>query len=253
MKTPRQSHCSGRVSERVYGWSPKGAIAMAGSLQSKDSILLADIISLKPLQCIFMKTHIGVIVIVTIFVIPTLAMGGSFVSSLIQGKSPSEAITILGQQMDSIFGRVSTLEIEQANTNQEIEMLKIENENLRLKTEQVSNQTEQIRTNEDRKSRCSLLASQIDAKENVITQPFEDKIKPLNDELRNLRVIEQQQKVGTGGLSPEEYKELRSKIDSLRKQIDVISIEMEKAVDALRGAPEMRTLINELNIVLKCA
>lgn len=200
-----------------------------------------------------MKKHIGLIVLVAIFALPTVAMGGSFVSSLIQGKSPSEAIVILGEQLDLLFGRISTLETEQASTNLEIERLKLENENLRLKTENASTQTEQLRANEDRKSRCASLASQIDVKENAIKQPFENRIKPLNDELRGLKLSERQQQAGTNDFSLEEFKELKSKIDSLRKQIDAIDLEMEKAVDILRATPEMKALINELNNVLLCA
>lgn len=249
LKTPRQSHCSGRVPERVYGWGRKVPSQWRGVFSRKTQFSPLIIISLKPLQCIFMKKYIWVIAFVAIFALPTVAMGGSFVSSLIQGKSPSEAITILGEQLDSLFGRVSTLEVEQANTSQEIEKLKLENENLKLKAEQVSTQTEQIRTNEDRKLRCASLASQIDAKEKVVTQPFKDRVQPLNDELRQLSI----QKSKSDNLSPGEFRELRDKIDSLRKQIDAINLEMEKAVDVLKATPEIRALYYELNNVLLCA
>lgn len=51
---------------------------------------------------------IGVLIGVVAF--PTIAIGGSFTVSLIQGKSIPEAIQILAQQIDSLIGRVETLE-----------------------------------------------------------------------------------------------------------------------------------------------
>lgn len=197
----------------------------------------------------FLKSHIIGIALGAILGLPAIVLGGSFTTSLIQGKTPSEAIVILGEQLDSLFGRVSTLETEQANTNLEIERLKLENENLRLETENVSIQTEQFRANEDRKLRCASLANQIDAKENTVKQPFEDKIKPLNDDLRQLSI----QKSEAENISIEDSRELKSKIDSLKKQINAINLEMEKEVDILRATPEMEALINELNNILLCA
>lgn len=41
---------------------------------------------------------------------PTVTLGGTFVSSLIQGKSVPEAIEILTQQIESLIGRVTALE-----------------------------------------------------------------------------------------------------------------------------------------------
>lgn len=41
---------------------------------------------------------------------PTIALGGTFISSLIQGKTVEEAIQILAEQIDSLIGRVTILE-----------------------------------------------------------------------------------------------------------------------------------------------
>ena len=51
---------------------------------------------------------------------PTVALGGTFVSSLIQGKSVPEAIQILAGQIDVLIGRVEMLEAKQ--TEQESEL-----------------------------------------------------------------------------------------------------------------------------------
>lgn len=197
----------------------------------------------------FFKSHIFGIILGIILAVPTVTLGGSFVNSLIQGKTPSEAVVIIGEQLDSLFGRVSNLETEQVTTNLEIEKLKLENENLRLKAEQISDQTKQIRANEDRKTRCSSLASQINQKEEQVRQPFEERIRPLNTELRQLMT----QKSQGDSFTPESFNELKTKIEAKRKEIDVINLEMEKAVDSLRETTEMKALLNELNNILLCA
>jgi hypothetical protein len=51
---------------------------------------------------------------------PTIALGGSFVTSLIQGKTPAEAVTIIAEQLDALFGRVAVLETKQAETDESI-------------------------------------------------------------------------------------------------------------------------------------
>ena len=42
--------------------------------------------------------------------VPTTVIGGSLVSSLVSGKTPSEAIVILGENLDLLLGRVETIE-----------------------------------------------------------------------------------------------------------------------------------------------
>lgn len=79
--------------------------------------------------CIFMKEKIKYIIIgglIGIIVFPTITLGGSFVSSLIQGKTVDEAIQILAQQIDSLIGRVEVIETKQA----ELETKQTEQERL---------------------------------------------------------------------------------------------------------------------------
>lgn len=89
-----------------------------------------------------MKIKILAIVLGVVIGLPVVALGGSFTTSLIQGKTPSEAIQILGEQIDLTLGRVENLESQQVQTSEnvnvaqlEIERLKLENENLKLKTQ----------------------------------------------------------------------------------------------------------------------
>jgi len=94
-----------------------------------------------------MKYKIILIVLALIVGFPTVALGGSFTVSLIQGKTPAEAVQIIAEQMDSLFGRVESLETQQIQTNEsidatqlEIERLKLENENLRLEAAKTTRQ-----------------------------------------------------------------------------------------------------------------
>ncbi len=55
--------------------------------------------------------------------LPTISLGGTFVSSLIAGKTPEEAVQILGEQLDSLIGRVETIETQQASQEETIQLL----------------------------------------------------------------------------------------------------------------------------------
>lgn len=85
---------------------------MAGSLQSQDSILPADHYQLKTATVNFLKSHIIGIALGAILGLPAIVLGGSFTASLIQGKTPSEAIQILSERIDVLSGRVQELEEE---------------------------------------------------------------------------------------------------------------------------------------------
>jgi len=63
-------------------------------------------------------------ILIGIVAFPTIAIGGSFVVSLIQGKSVEEAVQILAEQIDSLIGRVEIIETKQA----EIETKQLEQE-----------------------------------------------------------------------------------------------------------------------------
>lgn len=56
---------------------------------------------------------------------PTIVLGGSFVSSLIDGKTIDEAVQILAEQIDSLIGRIEIIETKQAGQEQFIQELQI--------------------------------------------------------------------------------------------------------------------------------
>ena len=65
-------------------------------------------------------------VLIGLIAFPTITFGGSFVSSLIQGKTIEEAIQILAEQIDILIGRVEVIETKQA----ELETKQTEQERL---------------------------------------------------------------------------------------------------------------------------
>jgi len=73
---------------------------------------------------IIRTTLIGILVGVIAF--PTISLGGTFVVSLIQGKTVQEAVQILAEQVDSLIGRVETVEtkqVEQEETISEVQSI----------------------------------------------------------------------------------------------------------------------------------
>lgn len=99
----------------------------------------------------FTYKKLAVLVLVILLGVPSVSMAGSLVVSLVQGKTPAEAVQIIAEQLDTLIGRVQTLETKQAeNTGDieqskiEIERLKLENENLRLKNDNLSQETERV-------------------------------------------------------------------------------------------------------------
>lgn len=158
----------------------------------------------------FLYKKIAIAVLAVLVGVPTVSMAGSITTSLIQGKTPSEAISILAEQIDLLTGRVASLEDKQtqleadvsqnkSDTELEIERLKLENENLRLKTDEVLSGTAETRANEARKKQCSELAAQINAKEQVVRAPFEEQIEPLRAQVEPLENQMRELKIsGTG-------------------------------------------------------
>jgi hypothetical protein len=53
-------------------------------------------------------------ILIGIIAFPTITLGGTFASSLIQGKTVTEAVQILSGQIDSLIGRVGALEAQQS-------------------------------------------------------------------------------------------------------------------------------------------
>lgn len=153
----------------------------------------------------FLYKKIAIAVLAILVGVPTVSMAGSLTTSLIQGKTPSEAVSILAEQIDTLTGRVASLEDKQMEVELEIEKLKLENENLRLKTDEVLTGTAQTRANEVRKAQCAELAAQIGEKEKVVRAPFETQIEPLQNQLRELSTSIRASETDTDGFKSLSY------------------------------------------------
>jgi len=84
-----------------------------------------------------MKIYLLKIFLIIIVGIPIIASGSSFVSSLVQGKTPTEAVSILGEQLDSLLSKVSDVESKQNSIDERIALLESENKVLQEKTKEI--------------------------------------------------------------------------------------------------------------------
>ena len=55
-------------------------------------------------------------ILIGLIAFPSITLGGTFVVSLIQGKTVEEAIQILAEQIDTLIGRVEVLEVKQSKS-----------------------------------------------------------------------------------------------------------------------------------------
>jgi len=102
-------------------------------------------------------------VVIGVFAIPTIALGGSVTISLIQGKSVPEAIQILAQQIDSLVARVEVLETEQSSFGEQQEVL----EGKQAKQEQIIQELETAITQQKAERQAEL-------EQGKICQEYED-------------------------------------------------------------------------------
>lgn len=215
-----------------------------------------------------MKKTIIIITIAIFAGIPTLALGGAFTSSLIQGKSPAESIDILAGQIDAIFGRVEHIESQQSQSDKdinaaqlEIERLRLENENLKLETAKIDSETKDIRIEKSRHDRCAELGKQIGNKEADIRAPYLERINSLRKEYIDLKAISKGRSyskiLGTPDIestevSVEEAAQAEEKAKTKQAEINTVNEEMDQAIKLFLGTPEIKNLIEEADKLL-CA
>lgn len=110
-----------------------------------------------------MTKKLTYIILAIVLGVPSVSAASSVTVSLIQGKTPSEAMEILAGQIDGLIGRVSVLEEAKIKTDQdinelragqgqtsaevnqtqlEIERLRLENENLKIQAEMMTKNRE---------------------------------------------------------------------------------------------------------------
>jgi len=211
--------------------------------------------------------------------VPSVSMAGSFAVSLVQGKTPSEAVQIISEHIDLLSGRVASLEYKQVqlesdvsknkgNTEREIERLKLENENLRLKTDEALTGTARTRANEARSTQCAEGALQIGTKVEAVSSPFRAQMKPLHEEISVLQhqLLEKKRGPVSDASDSNDAETHKARLNALqeairaieaqikvkRDEVNVISVEMNKSLETLRSTAEFKTLQDRL-VALLCA
>lgn len=98
-----------------------------------------------------MKKKLIILAFIVFLGLPSVSLAGSFVVSLVQGKTPDEAVQIIAEQVSGLLARVDVLEIKQdqttthlTSTDADIEKLKLENANLILQNENLKIQSGNI-------------------------------------------------------------------------------------------------------------
>lgn len=57
-----------------------------------------------------MNKKLGILLGIGLLLVPTAVLGNSFITSLVDGKTPSEAISIISEQFDVLLGRIDSIE-----------------------------------------------------------------------------------------------------------------------------------------------
>jgi|AntAceMinimDraft_18_1070375.scaffolds.fasta_scaffold230369_1 uncharacterized coiled-coil protein SlyX len=91
-------------------------------------------------------------ILIGVISFPTISLGGTFVSSLIQGKTAEEAVQILAEQIDSLIGRMGVVEIKQAEQGQTVSELQnlIDQQKETIDQLELQQQTAQAQITRDR-------------------------------------------------------------------------------------------------------
>ena len=82
----------------------------------------------------YKKVLIGLLMVVV--GLPATTIAGSITASLIQGKTPSEAVYILAEQIDTLGSKIGLIESNQQQIQEDLEVLMQENENLKEQLDQ---------------------------------------------------------------------------------------------------------------------
>ncbi len=134
----------------------------------------------------------------TVIGVPTLVFSGTFASELAGGKTPSEAIYSIAEEVGYLFGRVSELEADQAKfasttaeaqreIARQVESLKTQNEELKANTDSYKTQTESLKKeNENIKAGIQEAYDYTDSVNESLSEVIEKNILPT--EVRRLEL-----------------------------------------------------------------
>lgn len=117
----------------------------------------------------FTYKKLAIAMLAVLLGVPSVSAAGSIAASLIQGKTPAEAVQILAEQISSLTGRIEQVESAQVQTQTDIEELKdadqalidqqqAENEALRQQLADQQTQIEKQVAQREKDLRCEELS-----------------------------------------------------------------------------------------------
>jgi len=188
----------------------------------------------------FPYTKLAIGALVVLLGVPSVALGGSFASSLIQGKTPAEAVEVIAEQVDVLFGRVQELETEQAKSAEDIELLKEENERLRGAIDGKAD----VEIDRTKTPECLALQAKINAAESLNETALEvlyKEMQELRKQLAEVKRGEFSASANSDDLSAwqeglaeisERKEALEDEMEELSDKIDVLEEESQNAAKA---------------------
>lgn len=182
----------------------------------------------------FLYKKLAIAIVAILVGVPSVSLAGSFTTSLIQGKTPAEAVTVIAEQVDALFGRVQQLEATQTQNTDDIEELRAENarlqEELDLKADIVIPPTEtpeclaikkQIRDTEQQFAVPNTLTNQYDALRQELQSAKQGRIDGLQDTSRtddnSNDILDWQERLDAAN---EELDRIEEQIEAVEAQID---------------------------------
>lgn len=182
----------------------------------------------------FLYKKLAVLAVVVLLGVPSVSMAGSFVVSLTEGKTPAEAVQVIAEQLDALFGRVQELETEQAKSAEDIETLQEENERLKSALEGKAD----VVVPKDQTPECLALKAQIEAIEAQyeVPQSLADERRALAKEL--LEVKRSVVKVEDNDVEAwrQMLQDIEDKKEAIERQIEVVDVKVEALEEQSRQA-----------------
>ncbi|MDD4466235.1 MAG: hypothetical protein PHN91_00230 [Patescibacteria group bacterium] len=90
------------------------------------------------------KIKIAVFVLVGLISFPAIALGGTFISSLIQGKTADEAVQILANQIDILFSRLDTVEQKTNEIKEDTDAVKSNVNEMKIVDDELAIKTKEL-------------------------------------------------------------------------------------------------------------
>ena len=179
----------------------------------------------------YKRILIGLLVLV--IGVPSVSLAGSFTLSLIQGKTPSEALVVISEQIDFVTGRISQLEEQQENITRTVEETK---EQVNLLQDQLEEEPEVVPPSEPTPE-CLALKVQL--------EQLKEPVRALEEQIQTLERRYRDEEPGSVSCSSNDISE---EIECQQKAIEEAQTrkqEHEKTIEKMEE--ELEGLLQEYN------